>query len=380
MKVIENNSSYKLEDILKIAKRDGNKKRKYLFVNPIQAKHIPTDAGNTIKMFECLASIVYRKYANEKVAVIGFAETATAISAFIASAFEDDTYYIHTTRQNIDSIQNIAPFDEEHSHAVNQNLFCSDLSRLLKVDRIIFVDDEISTGKTILNLIKSLKDNTGIDSKFAVASLLNSMSQQNYTLFKSMDIDCSYLIRMELDEIKFSNLSYEYIQNQNIFKPNVNLYSLSGKLNPRIGVEIGDYKKNCQNYVDSIISNYSLDKLKNKKILVLGTEEFMYPSILLADSISKLDVTSVKVHATTRSPIEVYTQRDYPLKIRFKFKSFYCDNTDVFVYNFENYDRILILTDTENELCLKAGIESLVSQICKYGFGNTNIDIVRWVE
>ena len=48
------------------------------------------------------------------------------------------------------------------------------------------------------------------------------------------------------------------------------------------------------------------------RVLVLGTEEFMYPALLAAQSLSGPGVKTW-FHATTRSPIAVFREACYPL-------------------------------------------------------------------
>ena len=45
---------YTEQDLIKIAKRENNKKRPYLIVNKLQAKHIPTAPSQAFKMFDAL--------------------------------------------------------------------------------------------------------------------------------------------------------------------------------------------------------------------------------------------------------------------------------------------------------------------------------------
>jgi len=89
------------------------------------------------------------------VLVIGFAETATAIGA--AVAVDMNTNYIQTTREIIDGVDYLF-FSEEHSHATEQKLVKNDIESIIyDIDRIIFVEDEVTTGNTILNIIMILE-------------------------------------------------------------------------------------------------------------------------------------------------------------------------------------------------------------------------------
>ena len=85
-------------EIASLAKRENNTKRNYLVINKYQGKHIPVSPGKALDMFSALAELVRRRYPNERLLVVGFAETATAIGETLAA--ELDTYGIHTTREN----------------------------------------------------------------------------------------------------------------------------------------------------------------------------------------------------------------------------------------------------------------------------------------
>ena len=78
---------------------------------------------------------------------------------------------MQTTRENIPNAKSLLDFKEEHSHATEHFLYGS-IESLMNCDRIIFVDDEISTGNTVLNFIHAI-ESVGIHAKYAVATLLN---------------------------------------------------------------------------------------------------------------------------------------------------------------------------------------------------------------
>ena len=72
--------------------------------------------------------------------------------------------------------------------------------------------------------------------------------------------------------------------------------------------------------------------LKDKKtVTVLGTEEFIYVPIKLAEYIDTVSDADVYVHSSTRSPIEVSKLEDYPLHTRYEVRSIY-DKTDRPIY------------------------------------------------
>ena len=88
-----------MEVDLKIAFRDSaTATRPYVLVNPLQAKHLPSVPSATLEYFARLGDKVAATCEGERVLVIGFAETATAVGAVVASAVEN-AVYVHTTRE-----------------------------------------------------------------------------------------------------------------------------------------------------------------------------------------------------------------------------------------------------------------------------------------
>ena len=140
------------EKMIAIAKRENNPKRDFLIVNKFQGKHIPVSPTKAIDLFSKLAEKIKT---SKNSLVIGFCETATAIGFQIAKELK--LPYIHTTRENY-ADSDAMFFSEEHSHATEQKLLKDGFDEIIdKLEEIIFVEDEITTGKTVLNIIDSFK-------------------------------------------------------------------------------------------------------------------------------------------------------------------------------------------------------------------------------
>ena len=120
---------YTEKDLVKIAKRENNTKRNYLVVDPLQGKHIPVVPSKALDLFAALADTFREKYKDEKLLLVGFAETATAIGAQAAITVGAD--YIQTTREVIPGV-NYLFFSEEHSHATEQKLVKDDIDRAIE--------------------------------------------------------------------------------------------------------------------------------------------------------------------------------------------------------------------------------------------------------
>lgn len=162
-------------------------------MDPLQGKHIPVVPSKALDLFAALADTFREKYKDEKLLLVGFAETATAIGAQAAITVGAD--YIQTTREVIPGV-NYLFFSEEHSHATEQKLVKDDIDRAAaETDRIIFIEDEVTTGKTIRNIISILDREYDVKFKYSVASLLNGMSEENLERYKRQGISLYYLVK-----------------------------------------------------------------------------------------------------------------------------------------------------------------------------------------
>ena len=158
-----------------VAKREKNNKRKYLVVNRLQGKHVPVDPGSCLEMFDALAEIVAGEYAKEKMLLIGFAETATAVGERMA--IDMDCPYMQTTRESIEGVEYLY-FTEAHSHATEQKLVRTDLDKVIdETERIVFVEDEVTTGNTILGIVELIWKEYGRKVAFSVASVLKAWTR-----------------------------------------------------------------------------------------------------------------------------------------------------------------------------------------------------------
>lgn len=346
--------NYTQENTLQIAKRYKNTKRTYLLVNPLQGKHIPVSPTAALDMMTALGQKLYRQYSKTKL-IIGFAETATAIGAAVADCFGEDCIYIHTTREEIEGVENWIFFSEEHSHAVEQKLCADRLIPLFEQSPyIIFVDDELSTGKTLINIVEQLRRQYPIlqDKKMIVASILNRLTEENTNRLTAANITAEYLVKLpEVDyTTAVANIEVEAAQdfwNADCEIEDYTLLPLQTNIsNPRLGVSANMYKTQCRYMAQQALQ--LLLKINGKSVLVLGTEECMYPALVLGQTIEEQKVVrTVRCHATTRSPIGICTKDNYPIFEGYKIHSFYETERETFIYDVAKYDVVLIVTDTK---------------------------------
>jgi orotate phosphoribosyltransferase-like protein len=369
--ISENKTQFPEVDLLGVAKRQNNPKRTFIIVNKLQAKHIPVAPDISLGYFRLLGQLAARTCRlGEQVLVIAFAETATAIGAAVSEEIIGSVY-CHTTRENIFGMVPIVQFIEEHSHAINHALFLGANLELRNFDRIVFIDDEITTGKTVLNVIYALKNERLIKEnvKFTVAALIFNENAEDRLDRKIIDI--CFLTRIGTSGVNvFNSVAEECISSfpQAIAAAEI---KLTYSANPRIGIAFANYKRACVLFAKRGAAELNID---GGNILVLGTEEFMYPALLLGSEIKKT-ADRVYCHATTRSPITAFNDESYPIRSQCKLPSLYDSERTSYVYNLCKYDAVVIATDAlpnpKAEILLCGALKQ---------FGNDNIYIARWTN
>lgn len=359
---------YTEAELVRIAKRENNTRRKYLVVNRLQGKHIPVSPKEALQMFRSLAELIKEKYSSERLLMVGFAETATAIGA--AVAIECQAAYMQTTREVIDGVDYLY-FSESHSHATEQKLVKTDLDKIIgKTDRIIFIEDEVTTGNTILNIVRLIQKTYAKPVSFAVASILNGMNEEALENYQNLKIPVHYLVKTTHDT--YTEIAEQYqadgichictkpqeeeIQRQKEMRQQkkatqqIEMQEISGWINTRRLHAADTYQQACEQFWKEIQQKYHYIKETEtgRRILVLGTEEFMYPALYVGAKLEEAGYT-VRMHATTRSPIAVSKEEKYPLHTRYELASLYDKNRITFVYDLTEYEEVLVLTDAQNQ-------------------------------
>ena len=352
---------YDKNDVMRLAKRQNNSKRSYLLVNPLQAKHIPVSPSKAFDMMCALGDIL--KNENSQL-IIGFAETATAVGAVSAMCFPDDTYYMHTTREFYDS-DNVLNFCEEHSHAVQQQLFYPPFN--LRPDRVIMIDDEISTGKTIKNIVDVMRREFSAfrDSEFIVGCVINRIDSQREEELLKKNIKFVSLVKISNDNLEEAvrgiNAEPAVLPDKSREYSGKVIFARSRIPDMRKGLKAGDMKRQLIAFTDECIQYLRPDFENCKKVLVLGTEECMLPAIMLGMAAEKIFDCKIYTHSTTRSPIGINNAKNYPCRNGFQIKSFYEDGRLNYLYNIDKYDAVAVVTDSKNDVQCERAFRDIMS-------------------
>ncbi|MCF0146777.1 MAG: phosphoribosyltransferase domain-containing protein [Clostridium sp.] len=381
MKINVTNNIYKLDlkDLISIGYRENNNERSFLFISKVLGKHIEVRPNmckvigllltsvlfgenektrvliNYIKNQEdneeAIKDVIKLAYkTNEKIIVLGFAETATALGMAVASAIEN-SYYITTTRENIKDINSIFNFEEEHSHATTHRCYLINHNKLKEANRIILVDDEITTGKSMLNIIKELIKVTKVK-KYIILSILDLRNIKYRNLYKdfanenNIEIEVKSLIAGEI----YEEDKKVYVNNKEVIIDEIapvaslNIMSRRGdylKFTGRFGVDFNEILK-IEEESKEIAKIIEKRIGRDKKILVLGHGENIYIPSRIASYLSG----DVYFKSTTRSPIHCSKEEGYLINE----SHLYFHNRDkYYFYNKtkieDEYDLVLLISE-----------------------------------
>ncbi|UQI43857.1 phosphoribosyltransferase [Streptomyces sp. HU2014] len=146
-----------LTSLLGLAVR-RNKKRAHLLVSHVLGKHVPAAPsavyGSGVDLGRRVRALLGDEDAARAV-VLGYAETATGLGHAVADGLALAPY-LHSTRRPVAGVRPVGGFEEEHSHATSHLLLPEDPELLAGDGPLVLVDDEFSTGRTVLNTITTL--------------------------------------------------------------------------------------------------------------------------------------------------------------------------------------------------------------------------------
>ncbi|GAA2523101.1 MULTISPECIES: phosphoribosyltransferase [Streptomyces] len=146
----------RLTELLGLALR-RNPKRAHLLVSHVLGKHVPQSPSVVYGHGFALGRRVRELLGDEagRAVVLGYAETATGLGHSVADGL-GLAPYLHSTRRPVPGVATAGGFEESHSHATSHLLLPEDPELLAGDGPLVLVDDEFSTGNTVLNTIRDL--------------------------------------------------------------------------------------------------------------------------------------------------------------------------------------------------------------------------------
>ena len=371
--MIEDMPSYGPSDLLRLAKRHHNTRREYLLVDPLQGKHLPVSPTAALAMMGALGARMARQRPGIDL-VIGFAETATAVAAAAAAAMGRPCRYIHTTREP--SGGEVLEFQEEHSHAVEQLLRMERLGPwIAEASAVALVDDELSTGKTMVNAIGTLAGACPALRRvpLTVASVISRLTDRRRAALSEIG-DMRFVSLLDLPEADYAAAvrRYEISPASRPLGPALPWEEARlspGRYDARDGVWLPDWTDALAAASDTLLARLA-GRLEGRRVTVLGTEEYMLPGLVLGARLEASGVAGrVRFHATTRSPIGVCHDADYPIRSGWRLRSFYDPSRVTYIYDLAPCDVALIVTDSRDDGAVAPAMEDLTAALGEAGCG-----------
>ncbi|MFD3570259.1 phosphoribosyltransferase [Streptomyces sp. NPDC058667] len=154
-----------------------NPKRAHLLVSSVLGKHVPQRPsvvyGSGLDLGRRVRALLGDEEAARSV-VLGYAETATALGHAVADGL-GLAPYLHSTRRPVAGVARAGGFEESHSHATSHLLLPEDPKLLAGDGTLVLVDDEFSTGNTVLNTVRALHERYPRD-RYVVVALVDMRS------------------------------------------------------------------------------------------------------------------------------------------------------------------------------------------------------------
>ena len=344
-------------DIIHMCKRRNNSKRDFLFVNTAQGKHVPVRPSKVYDMVEQMYKISYMDLFDKRnILVVAFAETATALGELYYNYARryyktlrplDVVSFVTTTRADLSDKSEYEPlcFSEEHSHAAAQKLY---VDPSLKIDTVVFIEDEITTGNTILHLVAKLKEVHKHIKNFYVLSVCNWQTEECQKRFAEKNVkalalyhgylkDLDAKMDMEEEQLKVYSPSGCKVHKNFLGKyhrVNTNIDNTKIQENDSLAYDIENYVKDTFDLGDS------------DTVEVVGTEEFMGLPLKIAAMLEERGI-STYFHATTRSPI--VPSKDCVITNGAMLTSAYDIDRQTYLYDVSNIYATHVVVFTEGE-------------------------------
>ena len=285
------------------------------------------------------------------VLVLGFAETATALGHLVADQLPGAAY-LHSTRRRVPGMTVSAEFSEPHSHAVGHLLSPRTPSLLAGQGAVVLVDDELSTGRTALNVITELQA-IRPRSRYVLAGLVDVRSTADdrtraevaHRLGCRIDVVSLVAGRIELPTDLVERVAQEFgdgsdrsvvlpvgapaepcrIEPRHIEPCRIDLpWPADVPTGGRHGV-LPDQRPGFDRALRTAAAVVAQACGPARRVLVVGSEELMYLPLRIALDLAENPPDGepagrrVTFQSTTRSPVHAVDQPGYPVRRRIDF-------------------------------------------------------------
>lgn len=289
------------DELFEFAARD-NPKRAFLFLSKVLGKHLPVSPSRMQEIHERMARLI--RSLPEPVVFIGMAETATGLGQGIFEAWLANRpgavgVFVHTSRYRVAGFETVC-FEESHSHAPSVYLHVPAeepaRERFLRARSLVLIDDEISTGNTLVNLAKACFQLVPSIEKVHLGCITEFMG-----LERRGELGSRFGLPTDIGALLSGCYSFESHGDHMMVTA---VAQCLGSNEDRINDNgLGRLGRIDQIAVPTEITRrLHASRTSDAPTLVLGTGEFMHPAFVLGRELQRLG-GNVLMQSTTRSPI-----------------------------------------------------------------------------
>ncbi|MFF1398641.1 phosphoribosyltransferase [Streptomyces sp. NPDC058287] len=324
-----------------------NPKRAHLLVSNVLGKHVPQSpdvvwrAGYDLglRVRELLGDDAARQ-----AVVLGYAETATGLGHSVADGL-DLAPYLHSTRRPVDGVARAGGFEESHSHATSHLLLPEDPRLLAGDGALVLVDDEFSTGNTVLNTIRALHERYP-RAHYVIVALVDMRSPDDRgrladfarEIGARVDLVASASGTVKLpDDVLVKGQALVAHQESLAEAPTARTEPGSGPRTEHGSVTRVDldwpasvpdggrhgftpeHRAALDAALPAMAARLAAALGDARRVLVLGFEELMYAPLALAREVEKGTQAQVRYSTTTRSPVLAVDDPGYAIRTRLVF-------------------------------------------------------------
>jgi len=334
-------------------------KRKFLLVSKVLGKHYPASPTLMAWSYRALARQV--TFDHGASVWMGMAETATGLGygVYEAACREGlaNALFLQTTRYHLDGAQRLE-FDEAHSHATDFFLYYPAQTQLrhqfLNAQTLVLIDDEISTGRTFLQLLKAYRQVNPHLKTVYVVSLVNFAHPDDREAFeRQAGVKVAWVWlrsgRLRFDDHHNADLDGITVNVSGNGACKRHLLGWPGRLGLPAPVRLP------HDAVSQVTALFQTGHTDPRPLLVLGSGECNAPAFLLARALQNAGF-NVCVQSTTRSPIHVGTD----IRSACQFLDNYEDGIANFLYNMvaSDYREIIICHETPLNAALQNRLQA----------------------
>ncbi|OIK03563.1 phosphoribosyltransferase [Streptomyces monashensis] len=327
-----------LRSLLGLALR-RNPKRAHLLVSNVLGKHVPQSPsvvyGHGVRLGRRVAGLLGGAQAARAV-VLGYAETATGLGHAVADGL-GTAPYLHSTRRPVAGVARAGGFEESHSHATSHLLLPEDPALLAGDGPLVLVDDEFSTGNTVLNTVRDLHDRYPRE-RYVVVALVDMRSAQDVDRMKRFATEigarvdlvaaASGTVRLPPDVLEKGRQLVSRHEDAGCAPAAADRTPPYGRIELHWPHRLPDggrhgftpaHRARLEAALPGMAARLADALPAARRVLVLGFEELMYAPLRLARELERITEAEVRFSTTTRSPVLALDDPGYAIRTRLVF-------------------------------------------------------------